>query len=226
MRTKTKQKLIFLIPLFLIFSTACAKIGFGQKKSELSSFSPPPEATQTPIPNSVTVKYPSYAKIDNAPILYTRSEIFINTQPDQHSCQVSIFQSLIESGLCNDLPDFCTVNNSIPLIDRSSDYTCAQAYRADQIHGQKGSDCASKIEDLQTQEKDQINDPKFYKISSDNADTSGVVPDPATTLPMLNKIGLDKSCRCHYISNDTPTFQFSYPALETHCRSHFGDVYQ
>jgi hypothetical protein len=225
-----KNSLILCILFALISAVGCSQVNFSQKKNnDLSSYSPPPEATNTPLPTAapaaVSVKYPSYAKIANVPALFEQSEILINTQADNNSCVLSAFVSPIESNLCFDVPDLCWTTQ-INTVTKSTDYTCAQAFRAQVILAARGGNaCVAATQNLTSLQISQINDPTIYKVDNDAVDTSGAVPDPTTVLPALNSISLDSACRCHYSSNDTPTFIYKYPALEEHCRYHFGDVY-
>ncbi len=226
----SKNSLILYMVFASIFGIGCSQVDFLQKKnSDFSSYSLPPNPISTPsattLPASVSVMYPSYAKITNMPTLYEQSEILVNPQADNNSCAMTAFISPIENNLCFDVPELCWTTQ-INIVTKSSDYTCAQAFRAQDILTARGGNaCIASTQNLSSIEISQINDPTIYKVDSDAADTSGAIPDPGTVLPTLNSISMDSACRCHYSSNVTPTYIYKYPAMEEHCRNHFSDTY-
>jgi hypothetical protein len=215
------------ITVIAALSLGCSKIDFsGKHSTSLASEIMPGQDTHIQTSQiSTSISYPSYAKVSQLPLQHEQTEIFVNTQADQQTCLITAFVSPIEANLCNEVPDLCWTHQ-IATVSKTSDYTCHQAYRAEGLlYARLGTACTPITQMLSPTELAQINDPQQYAILTSNIDNSGLMPDPATTLPTLNSISLDKYCRCSYTSSDQLGFQYSYPALESHCDAHFNDVY-
>lgn len=205
--------------------------------SPMASSTPTPTPTAQPVipsevlPTAQAISYPSWAKVAHIPMMYAQSELSVKLLEDNLSCRLSVdVQPMAQAGgsaLCFDVPDLCW-NTEVAVVQRTSDFTCAREYRAKEILTARNDvACVARpAEELSVLELSQINDPTIYKVKTEVVDPSGAVPDPNTVLPTLKSIKLDSSCRCVYESFDMPTFLYEMPALEEHCRAHFGDIYQ
>jgi hypothetical protein len=227
--------------------SACSKNVFMKESENLSSQSETPLNLINSIPSKITVAYPSYAKVNNSPLQYIETELFVNTQNDKKTC---LIQSISKpeganEQLCVDIPDLCW-SNSVASVSKETDFTCAQAYRALEISKvQPDQQCNEKIDLLSEKEKEQVYTPDVYTISLSSSDASlllnpaeanlnAIIQTQLTNLPQLTNIKLDSACRCHYTFENssidatggmTSGIKYEYPSLPEHCHSHFANFY-
>ncbi|MEY4615300.1 MAG: hypothetical protein RJB66_260 [Pseudomonadota bacterium] len=193
---------------------------------------PTPTATPTPtiVPTAQQVSYPAIVR--ESELLYSdvEHEILMSPQADGLSCEATVSTQLIRNRfLCEEFSFYCETK-VLETVQRTSDYTCAREFRAKDILAlRSNASCTPSNQDLTTTELSHLNDSNIYKINTPNVDGNAIAGliAPSTALPQLTEIKLDENCRCVYsASGFEGKVVYEYPALEEHCRSHFGDIYQ
>lgn len=225
MRQSKKQNNFGLILGLAVFLVSCYKLGLNDgQNAEFSSQIPTVQSS-----SEFLVTYPSYSRVVNQD-QSEQSELLVNPQSDGATCEIveltGPISSSNEMNVCETLPDLCWTNK-VATVNKASDLTCAQAFRAsDLLFSRSQAPCSPTTESLSSSEKNEINNPSFYRTNNELSMLNVQMASVSTLVPQLDSISLEASCRCNYSSTNESTGKYKFPALEEHCSSHFSDIYR
>lgn len=213
------------------FTLGALNLEFGQNGSlEFASHNMNSSSATSAIYPDQSVAFPSSASGLNEERM-EQSELLVNPQADQATCQITELTGplgiLGATNICDNLPDLCWTT-TIATINRESDLTCAQAFRAAEILKERNNrGCEPQQQSLTTHELADINNTLRYPTTAPASNEEGLpLSDPRVKLADMDSISLEGSCRCNYSSSNPSADKFKLPALEQHCRAHFGEIYR
>jgi hypothetical protein len=176
------------------------------------------------------VSYPATVKETEFLFSDIEHQIMVKTNSDSLSCQVLVSTQIIKNRfLCDEFSFYCETK-VLETVQRTTDYTCAREFRAKEIlFSRSNASCSISNQDLSAEEMTHLNNPSIYIIKTPDVNGEAIASfiSPTATIPLLKEIRLDADCRCVYTASGWEgKVTYEYPALEEHCRAHFGAFYQ